>query len=440
MSASSLLDLAGIGCGPFTLSVAAHLDRLPEVSAAFFDRRPDFSWHPGMMLPGVELQNSCLKDLVSAADPTNPWSFLSYLVSQKRFYAFLNCEFDAVYRKETAGYFKWVANGLPSLNFGHDVREVSFSDGAFTLRMTGPDGTDITRRSRNLSVGVGVTPWAPDCARRHLGPTCVHASQIAVTPEILSARRIAIIGGGQSGCEVFQALLNRAMTAEDEVVWISRRPTFEPIDASPFTNEYFSPTYSDLFHGLPTFRKGEKLEQQKLASDGASLSTLKAIYRRLYELKHLDGNPARLRLLPNRTLTAMDHGNGQYQLHTTNAFDGGSDVFTADVVILATGYHTAMPECLAPLSRRIRLTDSGQYCLNRDYSVDWDGPAANRLFALNASRHSHGIVDPQLSIAAWRSAEIVNALLERRHFDLTLPPSMVEWASGHTAALRIAAE
>ena len=180
MSASSLLDLAGIGCGPFTLSVAAHLDRLPEVSAAFFDRRTTFSWHPGMMLPGVELQNSYLKDLVSAADPTNPWSFLSYLVSQKRFYAFLNCEFDAVYRKETAGYFKWVANGLRSLNFGHDVQEVRFEDGAFTLRMTTPDGSSVNRRSRSLSVGVGTTPWAPDCTRRHLGPTCIHASQIAL--------------------------------------------------------------------------------------------------------------------------------------------------------------------------------------------------------------------------------------------------------------------
>jgi len=52
------LDLAGIGIGPFNLSLAAQLDSVPELGARFFERRSRFDWHPGMMLPDVELQSS----------------------------------------------------------------------------------------------------------------------------------------------------------------------------------------------------------------------------------------------------------------------------------------------------------------------------------------------------------------------------------------------
>ena len=90
------LDLAGIGIGPFNLSLAAQLDAVGDLDARFFDRAPAFDWHPGMMLPDVALQTSFLKDLVTAVNPTSPWSFLAYLVAQKRFYEFLNAEFEAV--------------------------------------------------------------------------------------------------------------------------------------------------------------------------------------------------------------------------------------------------------------------------------------------------------------------------------------------------------
>ncbi len=41
-----ILDLAGIGIGPFNLSLAAQLDGLPDMNARFFEQRPAFSWHP----------------------------------------------------------------------------------------------------------------------------------------------------------------------------------------------------------------------------------------------------------------------------------------------------------------------------------------------------------------------------------------------------------
>lgn len=66
----------------------------------------------------------------------------------------------------------------------------------------------------------------------------------------------------------------------------------------------------------------------------------------------------------------------------------------------------------------------------------WDGPGENRIFVLNAGRHSHGIAEPQLSLAAWRSAVIANALLGKAHFDLDQLDPIVQWESqGHTSLL-----
>ena len=78
---------------------------------------PSFDWHPGMMLPDVELQSSYLKDLVTPVMPTSPWSFISYLVAHKRLYAFLNAQYDAVPRREFAQYLAWVASQLKNLTF-----------------------------------------------------------------------------------------------------------------------------------------------------------------------------------------------------------------------------------------------------------------------------------------------------------------------------------
>lgn len=56
-----------------------------------------------MMLPGAELQTSFMKDLVTATNPTSPWTFAAYLVAHKRFYEFLNADYDAIPARSLRG-------------------------------------------------------------------------------------------------------------------------------------------------------------------------------------------------------------------------------------------------------------------------------------------------------------------------------------------------
>ncbi len=430
---SQVLDLAGAGIGPFNLSLAAQLDSIPTLSVRFFEKRRSFSWHPGMMLPGAEMQTSILKDLVTATNPTSPWSFLSYLVTHKRFYQFLNAEYEAVPRKEFADYLGWVAQGLTSLRFGTSMRDVQVDDGLFSVAV---DGGHV--HARNLCVGVGKIPVRPTWAENLPKSLSFHSSEAALRLGDLKARRVAVIGGGQSGAEIVDALMG--LDAVSSVHWLSRRPNFEPLDATPFTNELFTPGYMERFHGLPENLRLTHTRRQVLASDGVSPATLKKLYRRLYERKFdaPDGTDRGISLRPYRDVIAATSNGPEIELTMRNGFDNSVETIDVDLVVFATGYRFVLPDFLQALQNRIALNSIGEPILESDFSVVWDGPGENRIFVLNAGRHSHGIAEPQLSLAAWRSAVIANALLGRAHFDLGQLDPIVQWES-QDSTLRIPA-
>ncbi len=428
---SHVLDLAGAGIGPFNLSLAAQLDSVPQLSVRFFERRSAFAWHPGMMLPGAEMQTSILKDLVTATNPTSPWSFLSYLVEHKRFYQFLNAEYEAVPRKEFADYLGWVARGLTSLRFGTSMREVHANDGLFSIATD-----DGPTSARNLSVGVGKLPSRPAWAEQLPKSMTFHSSEAAHRIGDVKAPRVAVIGGGQSGAEIVDALLD--LNAVSSVHWISRRPNFEPLDATPFTNELFTPSYMERFHGLPEELRLIHTRRQVLASDGVSASTLKKLYRRLYERKLEAGGSTDhgISLRPFRDVISAEQDGPEIALTMRNGFDSSIETLAVDMVVLATGYRFVLPEFLHSLENRIELNSIGEPVLESDFSLAWDGPRENRIFVLNAGRHSHGIAEPQLSLAAWRSAVIANALLGREHFKLGQLDPIVQWETQeHSPAL-----
>jgi lysine N6-hydroxylase len=413
-------DLAGIGIGPANLSVAALLSRWREVRARFYDRRPEFQWHVGLMFPEAYLQVSHLKDLVTLADPTSPYSFLNFLWSTKRLYRFINAAFPRVRRREFNQYLRWVCNQLPSLEFGREVQEVTF-DGDFILHVGGE-----RVRARNIVLGTGAVPYVPDCVKPHRSKSVFHAAEFLQSGIEPKGQRIAIIGGGQTGAEVLMALLADSGRLPREVYWISRRANFLPLDESPFANEWFTPAYSDFFYNLPAEVRTKLLEEQKLASDGISPGLLELLYQRLYELEFIESSPCRLRLWPGRVLSTMHKDPGGWLLGVDERYTGGHDAARVDQVILCTGYTYAVAPFLDPIVHRIAL-DGDRYQIHEDFSIDWDGPSDRRIYVQNAARFRRGVADPNLSLLAWRSAKVINSLLGRTVYDVEEEPSLVDW-------------
>jgi len=404
------LDAVGVGAGPLNLSLAALLAPT-GFTARFFDKNADFEWHPGLLFPEAVIQVSYLKDLVTLVDPGSQYSFLAFLRAHKRLYRFINRS-QPVSRMEFNQYLQWVAARLPNVEFGAEVREVAIDDQQFSVQ--------VDRRmvhTKNLVLGTGLVPNIPPWADPFVGDHVFHSNDYLLHPTDVTGRIVAVVGGGQSGAEVVSHLLLDLQHLPAQLVWISHRPNFLPLDESPFTNELFNPNYSDYFFGLTPEQRDILLAEQRLASDGISQGLLQRIYDRLYDLEFLEPAGRRVRLLPGHEVVGMQHTSVGCDLALRDRW-GTSRTVRADMIVLGTGSSYALPEAMQPLAKRLSWDRDG-FSVRTDFSVEWDGPPELRIYAQDAARHMRGVADPNLSLMAWRSAIIANGLLGRQVYDVT---------------------
>lgn len=404
---STHFDLVGVGIGPFNLSLAAVLAKHPEFRTRFFDRKPRFEWHSEVMFDDSYMQTNYLKDLVTPVDPTSPYTFLNYLANQGLFHPFLNTGRTVVSRREFELYCTWVSERLAHrLGFGEGVERVDFADDRFHIHTSAGDYT-----ATHLCIATGLVPRIPSFVTDYIGPRVLHAKSPEFRSLDLRGKRVAIIGGGQTGIEVYRNVLEGKWNEAREVRLFTSRRGLEPLDESAFTNEIFTPNYLDRFWDLAPEKKWEIVESQKLTSDGNTPDYLATLYRDLYRRKFVDGDARDLRIFACRKLTGLVPEGDHYRLSFENSFLATSETVEADVVILCTGFRNVLPAMIEPLRGRLRLDAQDRFHFRKSYAVEWDGPADHRIYALNFSRHLHGIVDPQTSLMAWRSAVIANDLL-----------------------------
>src|SRR5438309_6247148 len=235
-NSSRPVNIAGIGIGPANLSTAALLQPLQEFTSRFFDSAPLFVWHPGLLFPQASLQVSFLKDLVTLADPGSRYSFLSFLFEQQRLYQFINADFARVSRMEFNQYLQWVAGSLSNLEFGRTVDRVDYDQAGFRVTV----GEEEIHAS-NIILGTGLRRIIPAWAQPHLGASVWHGCEYLERGLNLTGLNVAVIGGGQTGAEIFDHVLRDDGTMPRRTLWISRRSNFLPLDESPFVNELFTP-------------------------------------------------------------------------------------------------------------------------------------------------------------------------------------------------------
>ncbi|MDP1850581.1 MAG: SidA/IucD/PvdA family monooxygenase [Solirubrobacteraceae bacterium] len=432
-------DVAGVGIGPFNLGLAALLDGVPEVDAVFFDDKPQFAWHPGLMLDEAEVQVPFLADLVTLADPTSPHSFLSYLHAHERLYRFYFHERLHVLRREFEAYYRWVAERLASCRFGQRVAAVTpAADGGWIVRLAG--GKE--HRARAVVLGVGGVPAVPGCARSLLGEDVAHTADYgSVRRRALGARRVTVLGSGQSAAEVVADLLDHA--PDTRVDWFTRSAGFLPMEYSKLGLEHFSPEYAAHFHGLSQERRDALRAGQDLLYKGISAATSARIFDTLYR-RSIDGAEPDVGYAARCELREVGREAGgalRLVLHHLDA----EVTFTheTDLLVLGTGYRDA-PLPVPALAELAVLDDRGRPVVEADHRVRLrDGSADRQLFVQNAELHTHGVGAPDLGLGAHRNAVIVNALCgrevypvrERNVFQTFGPPP---GAAGARAGVRAA--
>ncbi|KTF17983.1 lysine N(6)-hydroxylase/L-ornithine N(5)-oxygenase family protein [Pseudoalteromonas sp. H105] len=431
-----MLDLAGIGIGPFNLSIAALLNETDELNYRFFDNKPRFAWHPGLLLPDAHMQTCYLKDLVTAVAPTSRVSFLSYLVDKKRFYRFLSTDIGMISRTEFSDYMAWAASKLENLNFDDAVTAIEYANGQFVIKANSGDYT-----AKNICLGTGKKPYVPSEFTSQLGDNVFHACEIMSRDIDLTDKRVAVIGGGQTGADIVLNTLQQHWGKPESLYWISRRPNYQPLDEATFTNEFFTPQYTECFFDLPELSKKREVKAQKLASDGITTECLKRIYQYLYQHFEVNGEQKWVHLLPNRTAQGLSPIGSGFSVQCHNSLNQSDEIINADYVILATGFESALPNYLEPLKPLLHLNDDGGLQLDSHFNIKWKHQNKNQIYAVNAGLNSHGIAEPQLSLMAWRSATIINHLAGTVLFDLSETQSFIDWTlpkSSHPLSLTTA--
>jgi lysine N6-hydroxylase len=424
-------DLVGIGIGPFNLSLAALAHGVPGgLATTFFEQRSTFRWHPGLLIEGATLQVPFLADLVTLADPASPWSFLNYLRARDRLFPFYFAERFRIQRAEYDAYCRWVGDNLPGLHFGHQVDAVRWNterdlfEVDFTQLDTDGEAEALGRAyTRNVALGVGTEPYVPEPLRPLADapsvPVLHSADYLEHRERLLTAEHVTVIGSAQSGAEVFLDLLRARPAGAEKLHWLTRTEAFAPMEYSKLGLEHFTPDYTRYFHALPEKVRSELLPRQWQLHKGIDADTIDAIHEELYRRSLHGGWPDAV-LTPGVTVrTAGRVATTRVELHLEHIQQGTRSRLTTDAVVLATGYRERpLTRLLAGIDPYIRRDRAGRPLVDSEFRLDLDPTVSGSLYVQNAERHTHGVGAPDLGLAAWRSASILNSLTGKEPYPL----------------------
>uniref|UniRef100_UPI0004CC1B78 lysine N(6)-hydroxylase/L-ornithine N(5)-oxygenase family protein n=1 Tax=Streptomyces sp. NRRL WC-3549 TaxID=1463925 RepID=UPI0004CC1B78 len=419
-------DLIGIGLGPFNLSLAALAHNIPgtPLTTAFYEQRPAFHWHPGLLIDGATLQVPFLADLTTLADPTSPWTFLNYLRTHDRIYPFYFAEQFHIHRAEYDAYCRWVSEQLPTTHFHHRIDTIRWNpDHAhFDVDYTrlAPDGGTATpgrTHTRNIALGVGTEPFVPEPLRPLAdapGTPVIHsADYLHHRDTLLRADHITVIGSGQSGAEIFLDLLRARPHGAEKIHWLARTQAFAPMEYSKLGLEHFTPDYTHYFHALPEHVRDALVPQQWQLHKGIDTDTIAAIHDELYR-RTLHGGWPDTTLTPGVTVRAAARPAGEntrIELHLEHTQQATRTRLTTGAVVLATGYRERpLDTLLTGIAPHLRRDSRGRPRIDTDFRLDLDPAITGNIYVQNAERHTHGVGAPDLGLAAWRSATILNNL------------------------------
>lgn len=419
---SPTYDVLGIGFGPSNLALAIALQEQAQqqgrhYQALFLDKQQDYRWHGNTLVTQSELQISYLKDLVTLRNPTSPFSFVNYLHQHDRLIDFINLGTLYPCRMEYNDYLRWVARQFcGQCAYGEEVSRVEPVQGANGIELLKVLSTDVRgqerfRLARSVVVSTGGTPRIPAAFAHLRDDTRVfhhsrYLESVAKQPCLKNpSMRIAVIGGGQSAAEAFIDLNDSYPTAQVDM--ILRAAVLKPADDSPFVNEIFAPSYTDLVFNEPQAER-EKLIQEYHNTNYSvvDLNLIESIYSIFYRQKV--ANQQRHAFLCRRTVEAAVADSQGIELTLRDSATGATEQRRYDAVILATGYQrSSHRELLAPLADYL-----GDYQVGRDYRLHTDPRLRAGIYMQGFSQDSHGLSDTLLSVLPMRAAEIATSIFD----------------------------
>ncbi|WP_394834187.1 SidA/IucD/PvdA family monooxygenase [Pendulispora rubella] len=409
-------DVIAIGCGPFNLGLAALASTVDGVKLTVLEAQADLRWHSGMMFDDAMLQVNFMADLVTLVEPSHPLSFLAHLRDTDRLYPFyIRQQFHST-RKEYEHYLRWAAAKLSSIRFSHHVDKAAWDPESerFVVHAVREGGERVVFRTRHLVLGVGTEPSLPPSLRHLPKDKLLHTADfLRREADMARAKRVTVVGSGQSGAEAALDLLRKNLTGGPAVSWLTRTISFAPLDYTKLVLEMTTPAYVGYFHSLPQAKRDELLAEQWRHYKGISTATLELIHDALYR-REFETGLADVELRCGISIEASSVADdGQVVLTCRQRDTDRLFEHRTDMVVAATGYTPRRPAFLEPLESVIRRDAKKRYIVGLDHAVELAPSVTGRIFVANADLHSHGAAAPDLGIGAYRNATILNAIAGR---------------------------
>jgi lysine N6-hydroxylase/L-ornithine N5-oxygenase len=409
-------DVIGIGFGPSNIALAITLEEKKQeghhLDSFFIEKQPGFAWHANMMLDNTHMQISFLKDLATMRNPSSHFTFINYLHQKNRLQDFINLKTFFPSRHEFNDYLAWAASHFDNCcAYGEEVFEIlpeKKDDEVMLLRVRSHDANRIVheRFARNLILGIGGKPSIPECFQplRHDVRVFHSNNYLRDIARHQTAKRIAVVGAGQSAAEIFMDLHNRPNAPHVDLIMRAR--AIKPSDDSPFVNEIFNADFTDFVFSRPDGDRAALLDEFWHTNYAApDLVLIEQIFNVFYQ-QRVTGS-TRHRFLRRHEVAGVQALPEGIQLILRDLNANRDHVATYDVVILATGYqrdhHKTMLSALAPYLR--------DFAVDRQYRLQSTPGFCPGVFLQGACESSHGLSDTLLSVTAVRTHEIGEALL-----------------------------
>ncbi len=410
MKKEDIIDFVAIGVGPMNLGLACLTESIAELDGVFLDKKQKFNWHPGMMLQDTTLQIPFIADLVTLADPTNPFSFLNYLKEQGRIYSFYIRENFLVLRNEYNQYCQWAISKLSNIYFQTEVKEITYTErGKYYVVSSICNKTNTRKvyKTRKIILGTGTQPFIPKCCTALKGNVIHSSSYLSNKEKLQSKKSVTILGSGQSAAEIFYDLLQDVDTKGYELNWITRSPRFFPLEYSKLTLEMTSPEYVDYFYNLSHKKRDELLKNQKHLYKGINQDLIADIFDMIYTKQLVQNVKIKLRTNSELQKAAYDEVLGSFYLEIHQQEQDKHYAHRTEGLILATGYTYQQPDFINRIKDQIRWDQRKRYDVHRNYAIDH---LAKDIFVQNVELHTHGFVTPDLGMACYRNSYIIKEL------------------------------
>jgi L-ornithine N5-monooxygenase len=411
-----IFDLIGIGFGPSNIALAITLEEKKQAGCPseffFIEKQSSFAWHANMMLDNAHMQVSFLKDLATMRNPSSHFTFINYLHQKSRLQDFINLKTFFPSRREFNDYLAWAAAHFDDCcAYGEEVLEVlpvKINGEILLLRVRSRDKNQNIheRLTRSLVISIGGQPKIPECflSLKKDGRVFHSNNYLEKIKQHPHAKKIAVVGAGQSASEIFMDLHQRSNATQIDLIMRAR--SIKPSDDSPFVNEIFNTDFTDYVFNTPEMERGRIIGEFWHTNYAApDLVLIEQIYDVFYQQKV--SGIKRHRFLRRHTVNkAIAQPEGiQFTLHDLN--EACNKTETYDVAVLATGYRRDhYKSLLTPLMPYLN-----DYSVNRQYRINSLPEFKPAIFLQGACEISHGLSDTLLSVTAVRTNEIAQELI-----------------------------